>query len=62
MALALGGMAIAQVLVPFITLIFWRTPVAVPVLGVNGLAIVLFAISALLFLRAARPHEMLTTH
>lgn len=49
MALALGGMAIAQALAPLIARIFWETPVAVPVIGVNGMAVVLFAVSALLF-------------
>jgi hypothetical protein len=62
MALALGGMAIAQLLVPFIAPIFWRMPVAVPVFGVNGMSIVLFAISAMSFRRAARAHKMSTTH
>jgi hypothetical protein len=58
MALALAGMAIAQILVPFIAPVFWKTGVApgaaVPVIGLNGVFIVLFAISALLFRRAAR--------
>jgi hypothetical protein len=62
MALALVGTAIAQMLVPFIALVFWKTSVApgaaVPVIGLNGGFIVLFAISALLFRRAARTHEM----
>jgi hypothetical protein len=62
MALALVGTAIAQMLVPFIALVFWKTSVApgaaVPVIGLNGVFIVLFAISALLFRRAARTHEM----
>jgi len=62
MALALVGTAIAQMLVPFIALGFWKTSVApgaaVPVIGLNGVFIVLFAISALLFRRAARTHEM----
>jgi hypothetical protein len=62
MAVALVGTAIAQMLVPFIALAFWRTSVApgaaVPVIGLNGVFIVLFAISALLFRRAARTHEM----
>jgi hypothetical protein len=62
MALALVGTAIAQMLVPFIALAFWRTSVApgaaVPVIGLNGVFIVLFAISALLFRRAARTHDM----
>jgi len=48
-------------LVPFIALVFWKTNVApgaaVPVIGLNGVFIVLFAISALLFRRAARTHE-----
>jgi hypothetical protein len=62
MALALVGTAIAQMLVPFVALAFWKTSLAqgaaVPVLGLNGVFIVLFAISALLFLRAAQTHEM----
>ena len=62
MALALAGMAIAQILVPFIALVFWKTSVAlgaaVPVVGLNGVFIVLFAISALLFRRAAGMNAM----
>ena len=62
MALALAGMAIAQILVPFIALVFWKTRVApgaaVPVIGLNGVFIVLFAISALLFRRASRTDAM----
>ena len=65
MALALAGMAIAQILVPFIALVFWKTRVApgaaVPVIGLNGVFIVLFAISALLFRRAARPRSLAST-
>jgi hypothetical protein len=41
---------------------FWKTGVApeaaVPVIGLNGVFIVLLPISALLFRRAARTHEM----
>ena len=62
MALALAGMAIAQILVPFIALVFWKNRVApgaaVPLIGLNGVFIVLFAISALLFRRAARMDAM----
>ncbi len=62
MAVALFVTAMAQMLVPFIALVFWKTHVAqgaaVPVLGLNGVFIVLFAMSALLFRRAARTHEM----
>ena len=62
MALALVGTAIAQMLAPFVALVFWKTNLAqgaaVPVLGLNGMFIVLFAISAFLFRRAARTHEM----
>lgn len=62
MALVLAGTAIAQLLVPFIAPVFWKVTVApgeaVPVIGVNGIFIVLFAISALLFRRAAQAHEM----
>lgn len=65
MALALAGTAIAQMLVPFIALVFWNTHVApggpFHVLGLNGVFIVLFAMSALLFRRAARMHEMRPT-
>lgn len=61
MALALVGTAIAQTLVPFIALVFWKTNLApgaaAPVTGLNGVFIVLFALSALLFGRAARTHE-----
>ena len=50
------------IFVPFIALVFWKTSVApgtaVPVIGLNGVFIVLFAISAWLFRRAARTHEM----
>ena len=56
MAFALGAMAIAQALVPFVAPIVWRDPVAVPLLGMNGVAIVLFSASALLFWRAAQAH------
>jgi hypothetical protein len=59
MALALAGMAIAQLLVPFIALVFLNTRVAPGAfIGGNGVAIVLFAISALLFGRAARTNQM----
>jgi hypothetical protein len=62
MALALVGTAIAQMLVPFIALVFWNTSVApgaaVPVIGLNGVFVVLFAMSALLFRRVARTHEV----
>ena len=62
MALAMVVTAIAQMLVPFIALVFWKTTLgrgeAVPVIGLNGVFIVLFAISALLFRRAARTQEM----
>jgi hypothetical protein len=61
MVLALGGMAIAQMLVPFIALLILKTELApgaaVPVLGLNGVFIVVFAASALLFRRAARTHD-----
>ena len=62
MALALVGMTIAQMLVPFIVLVFRKTNLApgaaVPVTAADGVFIVLFAISALLFQRAARTQEM----
>jgi hypothetical protein len=62
MARALVGMAIAQMLVPFVALVFWKTSVAgggpFSVFGLNGVCIVLFAISALLFRRAARTHDI----
>jgi hypothetical protein len=52
-------------LVPFIALVFWKTNVApgaaVPVFGLNGVFIVFFAISAVLFRRAARIHGMPST-
>lgn len=58
MALALVGMAIAQMLVPVIVLIFRTTNLApgaaVPVTAAHGVFIVLFAISAFLFRRAAQ--------
>lgn len=62
MALTLAAMAIAQALVPFVALLFWKTPVAVPIVGVNGVSIVLFAVSATLFRHAAQSHELPTTH
>jgi MFS family permease len=65
MALALVGTAIAQMLVPFLALVFWKTKLApggpFAVFGLNGVFIVLFAMSALLFRRAARTHEMSPT-
>jgi MFS family permease len=62
MALALAAMAIAQALVPFIALVFWKTSVAPGAfIGGNGVVIVLFAISALLFRRAARTNEISPT-
>ncbi len=65
MAVALFVTAIAQMLVPLIALVFWKTHVApgaaVPGLGLNGVFIVLLAMSALLFRRAARTHEMSRT-
>jgi lipopolysaccharide export LptBFGC system permease protein LptF len=63
MALVLVGTAIAQMFVPFIALVFWKTNVApgaaVPVVGLNAVFTVLFAISALLFRRAARTDKLL---
>jgi hypothetical protein len=62
MALALAGMTIAQILVPVIGLVFWKTGVApeavVPVIRLNAVFIVLFAISAFFFRRAARTDAM----
>ena len=62
MALALVATAIAQMLVPFVALIFLKTNLAqgeaVPVFGMNGVFVVLFAASALLFRLAARTNEM----
>jgi MFS family permease len=62
MALALAGMAISQILVPFIALVLRKTGVtpeaAVPVMGLNGAFFVLFVISALLFRRAAQADAM----
>jgi MFS family permease len=53
MALALAAMAIAQILVPLIALVFLKTRVAPgAIIGGNGVCMVLFAISALLFRRA----------
>ena len=60
MAVVMAAMAIAQALVPLIALVFWNTKLA-GVLGGNGVAIVLFAVSAWLFRRAARTHEMTPT-
>lgn len=62
MALALVGMAVAQVLVPFLALVFWKTRLAPggpsSGFGLNGVFIVLFVMSASLLRRAARAHEM----
>jgi len=62
MALALAGMTIAQILVPVIGLVVWKTGIApeaaVPVIRLNAVFIVLFAISAFLFRRAARTDAM----
>ena len=56
MAYALAAMTIAQILVPVIGLVFWKTGVApeavVPVIRLNAVFIVLLAISAFLFRRA----------
>lgn len=59
MALALAVTAMAQLLVLLIALVFLNARIvvqggAIPAIGLNGLFIVLFAISALLFRRAAR--------
>lgn len=54
MAFALAAMAIGQILVPLIAIVFWKKPVAGAVIGGNGVCLVLFAIAALLFRRAAR--------
>ena len=65
MALALVGTAIAQLLVPFIAPVFKQANVApgeaVPVIGLNGVFAVLFAISALLFRRAAQTRKVAQT-
>ena len=65
MAVALFATAIAQMLVPLIALIVLKTNLApggpFAVFGLNGVFIVLFAMSALLFRRAARTHEMSPT-
>jgi hypothetical protein len=61
MALALIGTAMAQTLVPVIALVLWKTNLApggpVRVFGLNGVFIVLFAMSALMFRRAARRQD-----
>jgi hypothetical protein len=60
MARALFGTAVTQMLVPIIALVFWKTNLAlgkaVPVIGLNGLFVMLFVVSAFLFRRAARTH------
>ncbi len=57
MALAMAAMAVAQLLVPLIALVLRKTGVTpeavVPVIRLNGVFIVVFAISAFLFRRAA---------
>ena len=62
MARTLFVTAVAQMLMPIIALVFWKTHLdpgkAVPVIGVNGLFAVLFVASALLFRRAARTQDM----
>ena len=61
MALALVAMAIAQMLVPLLALVFWNTKLApggpFAFFGLNGVFILLFAMSGLLFRRAARTQE-----
>lgn len=60
MALTLCGMTIAQLLVPVVALVFWSTGVAlgaVPIIGLNGVYTILFAMSALLFRHAARTKD-----
>lgn len=58
MTLAMAGAAMAQLLVPFVALGLWNASVskgeAVPIIGLNGAAGVLFAASAALFLYASR--------
>src|SRR5262245_11386447 len=68
MAVALLVTAIAQMLVPVIALVFLKTHLATGgggdgggTVGLNHVFIVLFAMSALLFRRAARTQEMLST-
>ena len=60
MARTLFVTAVAQMLMPIIALVFWKTNLAlgkaVPVIGVNGLFAMLFVASALLFQQAARTH------
>ena len=62
MALAMLGTAIAQMLVPFLALVFWKSKLApggpFAAFGLNSVFIVLFAMSALLFRRAAQAHEL----
>ena len=58
-----GGTAIAQMLVPLLALVFWKTKLApggpFAVFGLNGAFVLLFAMSGLLFRRAARTQDML---
>lgn len=59
MARTLFAMAIAQMMVPVISLMVWDPPFdpgVVPVLGLNGFFAMLFVGSALLFRRATRQH------
>jgi len=56
-----GIIRAALVTAGVVALVFWKTGVAlgaVPVIGLNGVYTVLFAMSALLFRRAARTHEV----
>ena len=56
MARALFATALVQALVPVIALIFWRSnfaPGVLPVFGLNGCFVLLFLVSAFLFLRAS---------
>lgn len=58
MARALSATAIAQLLVPVVALILWRSdfsPGLVPVFGLNFFFVLMFATSALLFRHAGTP-------
>lgn len=60
MAWTLFGMTFAQFLVPLVALMVWPgdfSPGVLPVFGLNGAFVVVFAVAALLFARAGREHS-----
>jgi hypothetical protein len=57
MAVTMVAMAVAQFSVPVVALVIWPgdfSPGVLPVFGLNGVFVLMFAVSALLFARAGR--------